>query len=109
MFYAHYKISDKRFKFGDKEISKSNFHNNIKLFEINNIDVNKKKVSQKNVYNKKNNSYKYFIGYDDNDVIRPIFIALPKIIGYVKYFELYKKSLLKLIIECLLGSMIKNC
>ena len=33
------------------------------------------------------NSLKYFIGYNDDDVIRPVCIKLPEIIGYVKHFD----------------------
>ena len=36
---------------------------------------------------KKKNSIKYFIGYNDDDVIRPLFIKLPQMIGYVKCFD----------------------
>ena len=32
------------------------------------------------------NSLKYFIGYNDNDVIRPLRIKLPQMIRYVKNF-----------------------
>ena len=39
-------MSEKSIKFGDR-ISKSNFYNNMKPFEINSIDLNKIKVSQK--------------------------------------------------------------
>ena len=30
---------------------------------------------------------KYFIGYNDDDVIRPLCIKLPQMIGYVKSFN----------------------
>ena len=33
------------------------------------------------------NSFKYFIGYNDNDVIRPLCIKLPQTTGYVRKFE----------------------
>ena len=33
------------------------------------------------------NSLKYFIGYNDDDVIRPSCIKLPQIIGNVKNFD----------------------
>ena len=33
------------------------------------------------------NSLKYFIGYNDGDVIRPLCIILPQMIGYVKHFN----------------------
>ena len=46
-------MSDKRLKFGDKEISKINLYNNTQPSEIDNIDVNKIKVSQKNYITKK--------------------------------------------------------
>ena len=33
------------------------------------------------------NSFRYFIGYNDNDVTRPLFIRLPKMTGYAKRFD----------------------
>ena len=33
------------------------------------------------------NALKYFIGYNDDDVIRPLFIILPQMIGNVKHFD----------------------
>ena len=33
------------------------------------------------------NSFKYFIGYNDNDVIRPLCVKLPQMTGYAKKFE----------------------
>ena len=42
-----------------------------KLFKIEDIDVNEILVSKRESYGTKN-SYKYFIGYNDDDVIRPL-------------------------------------
>ena len=53
------------------------------------IDVNKILVFKEEPYGKKN-SFKYLIGYNDNDVIRPLCIKLPQMIKYVKCFESYK-------------------
>ena len=56
-------MTGKRLKFGDKEMNKSNFSNNIKPFEINNIDFNKIKVSQiKNYATKKINHINILLG-----------------------------------------------
>ena len=33
------------------------------------------------------NSFKHFIGYNGNDVIRPLCIKLPQMTGYVRKFE----------------------
>ena len=54
--------------------------------EKNNIDVNKILVSKEEPYGT-NNSFKYFIGYNDNDVIRPLCIKLSQMTGYVRKFE----------------------
>ena len=35
----------------------------------------------------KKNSLKYFIGYNDDNVIRPLCIKLPQMIGYTKHFD----------------------
>ena len=44
------------------------------------------RVSKKESYGAKH-SLKYFIGYNDDDVIRPLCIRLPQMIGYVKCFD----------------------
>ena len=53
---------------------------------MNDIHVNKILVSKKESYGIKN-SLKNFIGYNDGDVIRPLCILLPQMIGYVKHFH----------------------
>ena len=70
----------------NKKIKKSNFHKNKKIFDINDIDVNKILVSKKEKYGKYN-SFKYFIGYNDNDVIKPLYLELPQMIGYINKFN----------------------
>ena len=51
-----------------------------KVVKIGNIDVNKILVSKEEPYGTKN-SFKYFIGYNDNDVIRPLCIKLAQMTG----------------------------
>ena len=79
-------MNGKSINFDDKKMNKSNFYKNKKIFNIHDIDVNKILVSKKESYRTKN-SLKYFIGYNDNDVIRPLCINLPQMIGYVKHFD----------------------
>ena len=79
-------MSGKSIKFDDKKINKSNFYKNKKLFSLSDIDVNKILVSKKESYGTKN-PLKYFIRYNDGDVIRPLCIVLPQMIGYVKHFD----------------------
>ena len=52
----------------------------------------------------KEGSFKYFIGYDDNDEIRPFCIMLPQMIRYAKYFDDNKTTSFKVIDKKLLKS-----
>ena len=74
-------MSGKNKIFNDKTINESNFYKNKRLFKIDDIDINKILVLKKESYGKKN-SFKYFIGHDDNDEIRPLCTNLPQMIGY---------------------------
>ena len=68
--------------FDDKKIKKREFYNkNKKTFNIDDIDVNKILVFKKERYCK-NNSFIYFIGYNNNDFIRLLCLKLSKITGY---------------------------
>ena len=79
-------MSGKSVNFVDKKIQKSEFYKNKKVTSIDGIDVNKILVSKEEPYGTKN-SFKYFIGYSDNDVIRPLCIKLPQMMDYVRKFE----------------------
>ena len=69
-----------------KKFKKSNFYKNKKLFKIDDINIDKILFSIKEPYGT-NKSIKYFFGYNDDDVIRPLCIKLPQMIGYVKSFD----------------------
>ena len=62
------------------------FYKNKKVFQIYDNDVNKILVSKKEPYVKKR-ALKYFIGYNDNDVIRPLCLRLPQVTGYARKFD----------------------
>ena len=79
-------MSGKNINFNDKKIRKSTFYKNKKINNIEDIDVNNILVSKKEAYGNKN-SFKYFIGYNDNDVIRPLLVKLPQMTGYARKFN----------------------
>ena len=79
-------MSRKNVSFGNKKIEKSSFYKNKKVTRIYDIDLNKTLVSKEESYGTKK-SFKYLIGYNDNDVIRPLWIKLPQMTGYVRKFE----------------------
>ena len=78
--------------FDDKKIEKRGFYKNKKPLHIDDIDVNKILVSKKEPYGK-NNSLIYFIGYNDNDVIRPLCLKLSKMTGYINEFNENKNTI----------------
>ena len=89
-------MSGKNINFEDRKINRSNFYKNKKLFQIEDIDVDKILVSKRKSHGKKNSS-KYFIGYNCDDIIRPLCIKLPQMIGYVKHFDSSKAMSFKVI------------
>ena len=72
--------------FEGKKILESDFYKNKKAIKINDIDINKTLVSKEEPYGSKI-SFKYFIRYNDDDVIRPLCIKLPQMIRYFRSFE----------------------
>ena len=57
-----------------------------KTSNIDGIDVDKVLVTEKALYGK-NNSFKYFIIYNDNDFIRALFVKLPQMTSYINKFK----------------------
>ena len=79
-------MSGKNINFEDKKTKKGESYKNKKINIIDDIDVNKILISKKEPYGTKN-SYKYFIGYNDNDVIRPLCVKLLQMTGYARKFD----------------------
>ena len=80
-------MNRKNINFVNKNIQKSYFYNkNKKIFNIHDIDVNKILISKKETYGEYN-SFKCFIGYNDNDVIRPLYLFLSQTTGYINKFD----------------------
>ena len=88
-------MSGKSIDFDDEKINKSTFYKNKELFNIHDLDVNTILVSKKEPYGTKN-SLKYLIGYNDDDVVRPLYIKLPQMIGYFKNFDGNKTMFFKI-------------
>ena len=59
---------------------------NKKIFNTDDIDVNKILVSKKEIYGKYN-SFKCFMGCNDNDIIRPLYLFVSQKTGYINKFD----------------------
>ena len=80
------RMSGNRIKFNDIKIKKSDFYKNKTIFNINYIGTNNILVFKKEKYGKYN-SFQHFIGYNDNNVIKPLHLELPQMTGYINNFN----------------------
>ena len=102
-------MNRKNIDFDNKNIKKSDFYNkNKKIFNIGDIDVNEILVSKKEQYGKYDSS-KYFIGYNDHGVIRPLYLFLSETTGYINKSDKNKITCLMISDIQLLKSYYKIC
>ena len=78
--------------FNDIEVNKKDLYAPKKAIPLNLVDMNNIVIS-KRVKNNNNDTCIYFIGYNYEDKIRPLYIILPQMIGYIKYFENGSKNM----------------
>ena len=87
-------MSRKNINFDDKKIKRTSFYKNKKINNSEDTDVNNILVSKKEPYGTKN-SLKYFIGYNDNEIVRPLCIRLPQMTGFaIKSYSKMQQCLL---------------
>ena len=85
-------MNRKSIHFDNKNIKRSDFYNkNKKIFNIDDIDANKILVSTKEQYGEYN-SFKYFTGYNDKNVIRLNKITM-SLMGKENYSNIWEKKL----------------
>ena len=78
-------MSEKTLKFNNIKLNRKEFHKSKKPIDLMSVNVDQIVVSDKFKHN--NESFKYFIGYKEDKIIKPLCIILPQMNGYIKYFE----------------------
>ena len=61
------------------------FHKSKQVIDLNSVDTDKIVVSDKFKHNEER--YKYFLGYQEDEIVKAICIILAQMNGYIKYFE----------------------
>ena len=84
-------MSSQKIKFGDKEVDKKTFYSSKEAILLDSVDLSKIVVPSKWKLN--DATYKYFCGYLNNDVIKPLCVILPQMNGYIKYFDYGGKNM----------------
>ena len=78
-------MGEKTLKFNNIKVNKKEFHKSKQAIELDLVDTGKIVVSDKFRHSEK--GFKYFIGYQKNEIVKPLCIILPQMNGYIKYFD----------------------
>ena len=79
------KMGEKTLKFSNIKFNKKEFHKSKQAIELDLVDTGKTVVSDK--FRHSEEGFEYFIGYQENQIVKPLCIILTEMNGYIKYFE----------------------
>ena len=78
-------MSEKTLKFDNIRVNKKEFHKSKQPIDLNLTNVDQIIVSD--IFKHNDDGFKYFIGYKEGEIVKPLCIILPQMSGYIKYFE----------------------
>ena len=78
-------MSEKTLKFHNIRVNKKEFHKSKQPINLDLVNVDQIVVSEK--FKHSDGGLKYFIGYEEGEIVKLLCIILPQMIGYMKYFE----------------------
>ena len=78
-------MSEKTLKFNNIRVNKKEFHKSKQPIDLMSVNADQIVVSDKFKHN--DAGFKYFIGYQEGEIVKPLCIILPQMSGYIKYFE----------------------
>ena len=78
-------MNEKTLKFINIKINKKEFHKSKQAIDLDSVTVDKIVVSDKFRHNEE--GYKYYTGYKEDEIIKPLCIILPQMNGYINCFE----------------------
>ena len=78
-------MSEKTLKFNNIKVNKKEFHKSKPAIDLDSVDPGEIVVSEK--FKHSEEGFKYFIGYQEDEIVKPLCIMLPQMNGSIKYFE----------------------
>ena len=84
-------MSEKTLKFNNIEVNKKKFHKSKQPIQPISVTVDQIVVSDKFKHN--DEGFKYFIGYQEREIAKPLCIILAQMSGYIKYFKNGSKNM----------------
>ena len=85
-------MSEKTLKFYNIRVNKKEFHKSKQPIDVMSVNLDQTAISDK--FKHSDEGFKYFIGYQEGEVVKPLCIILPQMSGYIKYFESSGKNML---------------
>ena len=83
-------MSEKTLKFSNIKINKKDFHKSKQVIDLDSVTTDKIVVSNKSRHREE--GYKYFIGYKEDEFVRPLCIILPQMNGYINILKMVEKT-----------------
>ena len=83
-------MGEKTLKFNNIKVNKKEFHKSKQAIGVDSVTTDKMVLSDK--FKHSEEAYKYFIGYQEDEIVRPLCIILSQMNGYIKYFENGRKK-----------------
>ena len=83
-------MSEKIVKFNNILLNKKEFRKPKEPIDLFLVNVNQIVVSDK--FKHSNEGFKYFIGYQEGEVVKPLCIILPQMIGYINTLKMLVKT-----------------
>ena len=77
-------MNEKALTFENIRVNKKEFHKSKQSVDLASVNVDQIVVSSK--FKHSDEWFKYFIGYKEGEIVKPLCIILPQMNGYIKYF-----------------------
>ena len=77
-------MSEITLKFDNIKVNKKEFHKSKQPIDLMSLNIDQIVVSDK--FEHSDEGYKYFIGYQEDENVKPLGIILPQMNGYIMYF-----------------------
>ena len=82
-------MNEKTLKFNNIKVNNKEFHKSKQAIDLDSVAIDTIVVSDKFEYSEE--GYKYFIGYQENKIIKPLCIILPQMNGRIKFLKMVEK------------------
>ena len=82
-------MTEQSLKCNNIKVNKKEFHMRKQAIPLSLVIVDQIVVSDK--FKHSNHGFKYFIGYQKGEIVKPMCIILPQMSGYIKYLRMVER------------------